>query len=479
MKPLPPIGVPPSAGRRPAPRGPSPARTGGPRGRPARGADRAVTPAADHVSSYWLFGFLSLTLACQLGLVLFGDTKARFPMRVAAYGISLALPLVIRRPMVAHPCYALARWVVVVLCISILHPLRSGMLAAAAQIALYLAILAPIVWVGKLQVSTGAFRVVVLTLWTFYVASAGTAVLQVKFPGRFQGAVSHVFQDTSVYAAGSLRITLADGNVIYRPMGLTDSPGGAAAGGLNAIVLGFGLLFTDQKKGVRFLAVCGMIVGLYCVYLCQVRVTLVMALICAVTFAGSLGRRGDWARLWRFGTILGGVALAATFWALASGGSDLVSRLNTLTAADPRTVFYENRGRFLDNMLTYDLWAYPFGAGLGRWGMINYYFGRGRGALYSELMWTTWLYDGGIPLMLLYSAAFGVAILFAWRIGSARGGTAGMWGSVIFSYNIAVAAATFVFPIFSVQTGLEVWFLNACLFGLWRYEAGERQRAAV
>jgi hypothetical protein len=50
------------------------------------------------------------------------------------------------------------------------------------------------------------------------------------------------------------------------------------------------------------------------------------------------------------------------------------------------------------------LFEYPLGCGVGRWGMMTYYFGRfdanPNPAVFVEIQPTGWLFDGGIPLLL-------------------------------------------------------------------------------
>ena len=68
-------------------------------------------------------------------------------------------------------------------------------------------------------------------------------MLQVIFPGRFQPRISQVVEEQGVIAEG-LKIELANGERVLRPMGLTDVPGGAATAGMYAIVFGAGFLLT-------------------------------------------------------------------------------------------------------------------------------------------------------------------------------------------------------------------------------------------
>ena len=419
----------------------------------------------------WPARFVLFAIACAAGLLVLAGTPLRLPLRVAVYGASLAL-LVARRPRYrAHPALKLAVWVPVLLAASVLNPQRSTLLAAVAQGMLYLSILAPLAWVAAGRPDHRVFRRVALILWAFYVASAAVGVLQVYNPGRFQGAVSEVTASKYNYQHGAAAVVLADGTVTQKPMGLTDSPGGAASGGLNAIVLGTGLLLTERSRWLRYAAVAGMAVGLFCIFLSQIRSLLVMGGICSVVTLVVLGWRADWGRAAKLGAVLAVVAAGGTFWAFAVAGEQTIDRFSTLVAEDPGTVFQKNRGHFLQAMLTEDIYEYPFGAGTGRWGMMNYYFGRRGNAIWSEMIWTSWLYDGGIPLVLLNAALLAVMLWTAWKIatrgrrGAGEVGTwVAVWAAVVLSYDVAAVAASFVTPIFSVQGGLEVWLINALLF---------------
>ncbi len=118
---------------------------------------------------------------------------------------------------------------------------------------------------------------------------------------------------------------------------------------------------------------------------------------------------------------------------------------------------------FLTELIDYDIPHYPIGAGLGRWGMMNFYFGNGE-QIWSEIIWTGWVFDGGIPLLLLYGSAFFLAIWVSWRLAATRRDRIGLWAGVVCAYNAAALAGSFCFPLFVVQQGMEFWLINACLF---------------
>ena len=76
------------------------------------------------------------------------------------------------------------------------------------------------------------------------------AVLQVYYPGQFDGPLSIVYQGRYDYIR-SLNIQLASGERILRPSGLTDVPGGAAVSGFYACFLGTCLLLAEESSLLR------------------------------------------------------------------------------------------------------------------------------------------------------------------------------------------------------------------------------------
>ncbi len=136
----------------------------------------------------------------------------------------------------------------------------------------------------------------------------------------------------------------------------------------------------------------------------------------------------------------------------------------------PGKVYYRNRGLFLEHTVQDLLPQYPLGAGLGRWGMMNLYFGDNsdpeRACLWAELQWTGWVLDGGVPLLLAYAAALALACRTALQITLLRNaGNLWLWGGVLLAYNLGAVAVTFSYTFFVGQGGLEFWLLNAVLFG--------------
>jgi len=364
------------------------------------------------------------------------------------------------------PLRSLALCIVALLALEFFHPEGSGLLAALAAIMLNLAILAPIFWVPRTGTSAANLQRLITILWLFYTISAVLGVLQAYFPGRFQPPLSAVLAANSRDRLAGLEIELASGVRVFRPMGLTDTPGGAAFAGLYAVLLGTGMLLSAKPpfKGARVLAAVSMVAGLMCLYLCQVRSLLVMAAVCVITLLGLLLISGRISRLVGLLGVVGAVIPGAFALALAVGGKAMTQRLNTLVEADPGTVYYANRGRFLESTLTQYLPMYPLGAGLGRWGMVHAYFGNPADSLWVEIQWTAWLFDGGVVMIVLYLTAILVATWGCLKVALSRVGGAepslSLWGAVLVAYNVGAVAVCFNYALFAGTSGVEFWLLN-------------------
>ena len=248
----------------------------------------------------WLEGFVVFLFVCQLALLIPNLGPVRIILRVATFGTSLLLILpLFRSRQRYHPAIIAASCVMLILSLSLLHPWGNTMLAAGAQWGMYAAILAPLIWIPGTRPTVAVFRRVAMLFWAFHTTSALLGVLQVYFPGKLEPAVSAVIQAKGIGYVESLRITLANGSQVFRPMGLTDQPGGAAMAGLYAVLFGLGLLLTEKSLLLRIGCVIGILIGFFCLELAQVRSVLVMAGVCVLSFCGMLLLRGDVRRLSR------------------------------------------------------------------------------------------------------------------------------------------------------------------------------------
>lgn len=417
----------------------------------------------------WVHTFILMQFTFQL-LLLFPQFGAlRMPMRVATFGLSLFLLVLLRRSGPKHPATGSALAVLLILVASFcLHPSMNTVLAGAAQGVMYAAILGPLFWVKSLKITPKGFQRLIFMMWGFHTLSAIFGVLQVYFPGQFQPYISTAIQN-SKYGVSALMIQLADGTLVPRPMGLTDTPGGAATAGFYALLLGVGIALRERNPILRITCMGGAAIGLFCIYLCQVRSILVFAGICLICLAVVLLRKGDLGRLTLMTVSVGVLVVAVFTWAVAIGGESTLQRLSSLVNDRADTVYQQNRGHFLEDTINVLLPQYPLGAGLGRWGMMNGYFGNNSNPLtqpiWVEIQWTGWLLDGGVPLIITYVAALVQACRTAWKIAISRQlGDFALWGGLIFAYNIGALAITFNYPLFISQGGMEFWLLNTSLF---------------
>lgn len=425
--------------------------------------------------------FIALEIICQLALLSSTLAPFRVFFRTAVFGVSLMLFFLLPGYGKQHPAAKAAVFVMVVLGVSMLNPGINSEMAAAAEFGLYLAVLAPLFWVSRIRIDLAEMRRVFRILWGFQVVSSIFGVLQVYFPARFQFAVSTVVQGQGTGYLGMQRFQNAYGELVFRPMGLTDTPGGAAAAGFLAVLFAAAFFLLDQRRWMQITAAGAMLVGMAAIYLSQVRVMLVMEMVCMLTFVTLmswraarvsnplLGRRIGSKRLAYLTGLMALAAVGGFVWAVGVGGTAITDRVNSLTAENPGEVYQKNRGQFLAYTIEEVLPNYPLGAGPGRWGMMFYYFGDPSNtknpALWAEIQWTGWLYDGGIALVLVYALAIALAFRVSYQVGlNERSGELATLAAVVFAYDVGVLAATFDSCFFIGGGGLDFWMFNAMLF---------------
>ncbi|MBN1209559.1 MAG: hypothetical protein JXB05_32215 [Myxococcaceae bacterium] len=431
-----------------------------------------------------IIGFICLQIACQLALLVEAISPVRVLVRTLAFGLSLALLAFVPGRRLRHPAMPYLIAAMIVTALNMLHPQTSSVLAGAAQLGIQLSILAPLFWVTRLRVDAAAFRRTMAALFLFNAASAGVGVLQVLFPGSFQPALSSIVENLGEAYTRSLQFETAAGERVFRPFGLTDTPGGAATGAFYAVLLGAGFLISSRRGLVKLLSVGGILVGCVSLYLCQVRAIAVMLVVCLLAIALVLLLSGRLLRLVWLMAVVGGLTVVGVGWAVTFGGEATMARWNSLFARDAGEVYYSNRGYFLEGTLEYFLPEYPLGAGLGRYGMANAYFGDNsdpsRPPLWTEIQWTAWVLDGGVLVMVLYPLAVVLTTLWALRLALSRReqGEFWLWGCIIFAYDLGALSLTFSYPFFMGQAGMEFWLLNAALFGAFAHAAGQAPRPA-
>jgi hypothetical protein len=425
---------------------------------------------------------LALGFVCQVALLSGSIGQVRVFVRVAVFGSSIALLVGLPGKGTFSPAVKPAKFILAIVALEFFNPTTNTLAAGAAQIAMYLAILAPLFWVPRLSIDMSNLRRVLLIIWIFQSISAVVGIIQVYFPGRFEPAVSTIVLNQGSAYVRDLKFKNAAGELVFRAMGLSDAPGGAGTAGFYAALFGAGFTLTWRTWRGRMVAIGTMLVGLAAIFLSGVRASLVQLIVCAAVLTVVLAirrarvraRRPAWRRyeagtLTRLLAVLGVVAFFGFTWAIAIGGSGIAERFGELTAASPGTVYEQHRGHFIEHSIKELLPEYPLGAGLGRWGMMNLYFGDNSDSrtamIWAEEQFTAWLLDGGVPLILVYLFAIVVTALFAFRLSLARiDPNLAILAALICAYDVGALATCLGYPFFGSQGGMEFWMINAVLF---------------
>ncbi len=388
--------------------------------------------------------------------------------RTGAFAASLGLLVLLRGKTRPNATTIAALWVMALTALEIFHPTSNTFLSASAEAVMYIAILAPLFWMTRLRLDVRIFRRVVFMFWGYFTLSSMVGILQVYFPGRFQPQLSPVVASLGEAIEG-LKIVLANGRKIFRPMGLTDMPGGAANAGMWAVLFGLGFLLAAtpgrNRRWKQAAYVSSMMAGMMCIYLSQVRVLLVITMVWFVALMAILFWRQRWRQLGKMTLLVLLVVGGGLYASLRVGGANFSQRLATLGGSSKTTsVYTRSRGYFLYQTLYELIPDYPLGAGMGRWGMMNTYFGDNtdpsRKLVYVEIQWQGWVLDGGVPLVIAYLALLWLAMVSLWRIARKRG-PLWLWAALCLAYDVGTIASCFDFTPFTGEIGLEFWFINA------------------
>ena len=348
------------------------------------------------------------------------------------------------------------------LVLSVFHPNSNSLIAASAQAALYIAVLSPAFWAPRALAEPRQLGRVMAVLFLCNALSAGVGVAQALRPGTFDPPEPPAMKNQ--FGGADVMYETADGRRIMRPCGLTDTPGSAApAGGVAALL---GLCFALRPGGIlKRLAAAGLaFIGVAVIYYTQVRSPLVMLVICVVVLSGLFlvqGRYGQATQL-----VVGSVVAigGALLWVARSVGTQVFERFGLLFADDPGSVYRKARGGYVEQALTRVLWDYPFGYGLGWWGMINGTFGDpGKiSPIWVEVMVPAWIYDGGFPLLILYVAALIAAMVdTTWIAFTSQDREVAFWAAVVVALNLSIMANCLSFVTFVSPVGLQFWLLAA------------------
>jgi hypothetical protein len=416
----------------------------------------------------WMHGFMLLQFIFQILLLVPGISAVRTAVRVGSFGLSLYLLANVKNRGVDYPVKSIAYGIFGILFLALCFSFNLNSIPAGlGQIAMYVAIIAPVFWASKLPLSPQGFRNLLVLFWVFQAISSLFGLLQIYFPTQFQFQISPVVENGP--NPEGLKIVLGNGISIYRPTGLSDIPGGAASAGFYTVLLGISFFLDGKNKYLAGIGLFSSFIGFFCIYMSQVRNILISTCLCILCLLVALTLSRNFKRAVALIGTIQPLILGTFGWAAAVGGSETLNRVNSLFAGNADEVYHQNRGRFLQETIEILLPKYPLGAGLGRWGMMNSYFGKNGNPfteqIWAEIQWTGWLLDGGIPLVLAYSTALFLGCYSTLKIAfQQRIDGLSFWGSVITAYNIGILMITFNYPVFMSQSGMEFWLLNTALF---------------
>jgi len=346
-------------------------------------------------------------------------------------------------------------------------------LAGAAQIAFQVTIAAPAFWMARAVRDERRLAGLVLVLFISSALAAAVGVLQVYFPDHFlPPEFSVLARELNPDVVGSLTYTGADGRAIVRPPGLSDVPGGAAAAGMLTTILGLTLaLARGQGAWLRTIYAGAAALGMTVLFLTQVRALSLLAVGALVIWACLRWRQGRFVEGSAAIVVASGLIASAFLWAVLVGGESVSQRFLGLFETGLLQSFDEGRGGFVRYTLRELLFEFPFGAGLGRWGMMNVLFADPAlwqaPPIHVEIQPTGWLLDGGVPLALLYGSALVAALSQSYRtVMRAPSGRLQELATSLLCVQAALVVLCLAGPVFNSQLGILFWVTAGALAGV-------------
>jgi hypothetical protein len=173
--------------------------------------------------------------------------------------------------------------------------------------------------------------------------------------------------------------------------------------------------------------------------------------------------KGGW-----IAALAAGLVVGSFIWAVTLGGDALTERFQSIVDEGVVQTYQQNRGSFLAYTFRELVPQYPFGAGIGRWGMMSLYFGDVDNwqfpSLYAEIQLTGWLFDGGILLWVVYGGALVAALRNSYRVAIDADHPLHELAGMVFSVQVLMTGLCFTGPAFNTQLGILFWLLTAILF---------------
>ena len=415
-------------------------------------------------------------------LYLPGTQVFRVPLRFSVFSISLLgfiLCLQRGRLVRSHPAWKPLMIAAVYMTLMIFHPTTNSTMAGLAQIVMHLAVVAPIFWVPNYFL--GDFRRLtrmLAILWVLNGASTVVGILQIRDPSTWLPAEFSSVESGKKGRIASLQYRTSDNRTVVRPPGLGDAPGAACGAGMFVASVGLAYLGLPVSNWRKIFGMVMGAAGVSVIFLTHVRSSLLILIGSAFIFAVVMAVQKRFVTLLVFLASIGACGIGSFLYASSVGGRDTVDRFTTLVENDPMTVL-ERSGRLgmTANALDTLIIDYPFGAGLGRWGMMRYYFGDENNlaspSIWSEVQLASWVLDGGLILLSLYSIALAATVLRLIRLSLwGQSDLIRQWGGVILMLSAAPIALTFSYTPFNSQGGVQFWLLISAFEGAYQSRAG-------
>ena len=436
---------------------------------PAYTAPVAVTSGAGP----WGFAefFIISQTALPALLYLPGTQSFRLGIRFSAFAISLAAlawHLVQPSRTKSHPATPGVVTIILLLGVMLGHPSTPSIVGGFAHIAVYVAVLAPVLWAPAFVRSPEHFARLMGLLLICSGINSLVGVLQVYDPVTWMPSeFSRVITEGAV-GLGPVTYVGPNGKLVIRPPGLFDTPGSVAGPGMFAALLGavFGLSAIALWKRAAAFVLAG--AGVAAIYLSHVRVSLVILVLMIAAYGAILFAQRRVTKAATFAVLAASLIAGSFVVAVTLGGETVVARVMSLFAEDPVSVYYRARGAQLDYTLSEMLYEFPFGAGIGRWGMAAGYFNHSNVPnLWAEIQITGWLIDGGVLMVALYTGTLVYASLFDARVAiKASTPRLAACGAVVFAANLGTLVMIISFTPFVTQIGIQYWFLAGALQGV-------------
>ncbi len=409
-------------------------------------------------------------------LFLPGSQPFRVLLRVGTFGISLlGLAMWMRRPRVTrrHPACLLLVLGAGYMMLMLLHPGTNTLMAGLAQIGMHLAVAAPLLWAPPYFLGDPRRLARVLTiLWIFNGASAVVGILQARDPGTWMPSEFSSVVTQGRFGVSALAYRGSDGQMVVRPPGLGDSPGAACSAGMFVASIGLAYLGLPVSNLRRLLGLTMGMAGVTVIFLTHVRTSLVIVVGSAVVYLVILVMQRRAATALVLAGSMAACGVGVLPYAASLGGKSTVDRFASLLEDDPLTV-YDRSERLGMVTNTFDtlIVDHPFGAGLGRYGMMRVYFGDENNdnspRIWAEVQLPAWVLDGGVVLLSLYLIAIVVAVKRLFQLSLAhRSYVVRQWAAVIIMLSAGPIALLFSYAPFCAQIGMQFWLLIGALEGI-------------